>query len=88
MAGKKRLEGADAATVAAVYGLGGAVPDYLQFTQLWLNADHQLAKRAFYTAVAALVGNGESIPDDWIAAAVPNPIEASQWRRFDLKRHR
>lgn len=69
-----------------MFGLGDSAPDYDGFVQLWLNADDILASRAFYAAVAALVSAGESIPDDWIAAAVDNPVEASKWRRFDLRR--
>lgn len=86
MASKKRIEGATSAQVASVYGLGNVTPTYSQFVQLWLNIDSVLNRNGFYSAVSATVGNGESLPDQWIEAAIPNPVEASQWKRFDLKR--
>lgn len=83
---KKRRSGADAAAVAAVYGLGGWTPTYEEFVSLRLNVDDSLAALGFYSAVAATAAGGESIPDGWIGAAITNPLEAGQWRRWDLRR--
>lgn len=82
---KKRLEGTDSALVSFVYGLA-SVPTYQQFVQLYLNMDLVLSKQGFYNSVAAMVGSGDSLPDQWIKAAILNPMEISKWRRHDLKR--
>jgi len=86
VARKKSLEGAAAARVASVFGLGGFVPNYDQFVQLYLNATSATEAHAFYTAVSATAGGGEAIPNGWIAAAIDDPREATKWRQWDLKR--
>ena len=86
MARKKRLEGVESARVATVFGLGNLAPSYLQFVQLWLNVDEALGLIGFYQSVAALTAAKNPIPDSWITTAIVNPLEASKWRRFDLKR--
>ena len=86
MAGKKRLEGVHSSAVASVYGLGGLIPTYLQFVQLWLNIDSALSRKGFYTAVASLTTTGTTIPDGWIIEAILDPAEATKWKHYELKR--
>jgi hypothetical protein len=83
----KRLEGALTAEVAAAYGLGGCVPSYDQFVQLWLNLPTTRAAGNFNVAVAVVAATSKHpLPDDWIRAAVPDRLEQSRWRRWDLQR--
>jgi hypothetical protein len=73
--------------VAAVHGLGGTAPTYDQFVQLWLNLPTTQAALNFNRAVATIAAVGEQpLPDEWIRAAIPDRLEASRWRRWDLQR--
>lgn len=87
MGGGKRLAGEQSAIVAAVYGLGNCSPTYDQFVQLYFNLPSVQAAFNFNSTISHIVAlRGSPLPDEWIAAAVPNRSEASAWRQWDLKR--
>ena len=86
MDSKKRSAGIEVAEVASIYGISSGL-SYDDFVGLWLNIETIRARQAFDMSRAFRVGLGdEGIPDDWIHAATTNPIEASKWKSFDLKR--
>jgi hypothetical protein len=83
----KRLEGAEFLRVFAL--VPGSVPaplTYRQFFALWLNVDSVISAQCFHLSRAIRVGSGaESLPNDWIAAAVTSDAERAQWTQHALK---
>lgn len=90
MAPGKRVAGSEASRVAAVYGLGGLIPTYDQFVQLYLNSDSALHRLTFHRTLANAVAdprNRLQLPDEWITATTEDPSEVRSWRMWDTKRH-
>lgn len=71
----------------AAYGLGATAVTYDRFVQLWLNLPAVTAATNFNRTLAHIIAtNRSALPDSWITAAVPDRIEASRWRQWDMRR--
>jgi hypothetical protein len=73
--------------VARWCGLGGLVPDYEQLYALYLNVpdgENRECFREFTVHTAAAPGG--ALPYEWLEAAIPNPVEATRWKNWDLRR--
>ncbi len=67
----------------------GSVPNplsYEQFFGLWLNIDSHISALCFHFSRAVSVGSGkESLPNEWIAAAVTSEFVRNLWNQHALK---
>ena len=87
MAGGKRLTGAALADFVAAYGFPHRPLGYVEFVQLWLNAERVRVRRVVDAIDAARVAAGTSeMPREWIALLAGSREEEALWVSEELRR--